>query len=97
MAEYTKGPWYVVDWGRAGVDVMADAGDEKRLRIAEIHAIDKVAHAHLIAAAPELLEACELALRDLEGIPGVLPSEARRLLRRVIAKAKGDEDDREDC
>lgn len=50
-------------------------------------------NALLIAAAPDLLSACKLALKELyaaiDSIGGVDDSEVARALREVIAKAEG--------
>lgn len=48
-----------------------------------------VAHAHLIAAAPDLLAACVFALSEFE-CPYPLREEALAGLRAAIVKAKGD-------
>lgn len=61
---HTKGPWTILVHS-AGTNelVMILAGD---MRIANMHsAKDRNANAHLIAAAPDLLEACKVALARL--------------------------------
>jgi hypothetical protein len=51
---------------------------------------NRKANAHLIAAAPELLDACDFALTILEGL-GNGRSDAANACRAAIAKAKGEE------
>ena len=93
-AQHTPGPWHVNGersiWAKndrvAKMD-QADGGGET------------LANAQLIAAAPELLEACELALEALtvtaeESVDGSRMAAtarvaAKRSLRTVIAKARG--------
>lgn len=61
----------------------ADAGDAEARRDAET-----LANARLIAAAPELLEACEAIVSSIEGGP-VEPEDAIASVRAAIAKATG--------
>ena len=90
---HSPGPWRVADGGfddrvldasNALVAGACDTADGKR------HT-GPWANARLIAAAPELLEACEEALAALttdegQGIPG-----PRSFLRQVIAQARGEQ------
>jgi len=90
-ANHTPGPWSVVELtpntvqtpsGRISVNWNATHDDGKRLNEAE-------ANARLIAAAPELLDALELALEIIEATgPGSYPV-AEEQIRAAIAKAKG--------
>lgn len=50
---------------------------------------DPYANANLIAAAPELFDACELALRELGEFYNEGQSEALRTLKAAIKKANG--------
>lgn len=67
--KHTKGPWNI-----NGFFITAKHGDRKKSVVADIdrHAWyregEATANARLIAAAPELLEACELALSGLRSI-----------------------------
>lgn len=90
---HTPGPWRVGNVDRTTPTVLSGG----RL-IAEVHDLcipsehaDDVANAHLIAAAPDLLEACLHALStvkrwDKTGIP---QPTLLRSLRDAIAKAEG--------
>ncbi len=94
MSAHTPGPWVVQ--GRDQTEVMGpdflivkvpfDAGspvtDTEGLEAAQ-------ADARLIAAAPDLLSACELALRSLEGVPADFAVRACGEIRTAIAKANG--------
>lgn len=96
MAEYTKGPWELAgDLNVMNLDVVYGSG-----RIAmmdceneELSDAELTANARLIAAAPELLEALELARDHLEvcNYEGE-EDEALAQINAVIAKAKGGED-----
>ena len=78
---YTRGPWFVgTGW--------IGAGEIKDGRvIANLHAYpygDSEANARLIAAAPELLEACKSALERMEVL--IDADEATYLDRKVFVK-----------
>lgn len=90
---HTRGPWTVAN----AVDIRNGrtfpfAVDAERTRIANIFAThpdmehESKANAYLIAAAPELLEACQSILKDGEDW---LSEDAAKMLRAAIAKAKG--------
>ena len=86
---YTKGPWsadwddsgqwYIEPLGLTGTKLRGDSGD-----------CEESANARLIAAAPELLEACKSALQvcrmvqELGGLPSTCAA-----LENAIAKAEG--------
>lgn len=62
QAKYTPGPWWV-KYTTQGFTVWANCGPTSSIRVAacgHVETFDQ-ANAHLIAAAPELLEACEVA------------------------------------
>ncbi len=86
MTQHTPGPWElsrdaVPDW-HTQITVYTEATGT---RVATV--FEREANAHLIAAAPELLAACEAALdRD-----DVADCELGDMLRAAIAKAKGSE------
>lgn len=109
MSAHTPGPWAVCDeppneyWYKGLTIGVADPGDARR--VCDVHDWglafgDEMtkANAHLIAAAPDLLAACEFALahcedfvRDqLEGT-SMLNAAMEKLnpIRAAIAKAKG--------
>lgn len=75
LPEYTPGPWSIAevrisglsqpviishDWKICTLPALSNCGGNVNERAAQI-----AANAHLIAMAPELLEACELALSTL--------------------------------
>lgn len=95
--KHTSGPWRTeseVDGRHHVVAIMADAAAEHPLIAQALHGLGRVsketalANARLIAAAPELLAACQAAEANLS------PMYSRehlvmKLLRDAIAKAEG--------
>lgn len=84
MSEFTPGPWFAAPALRGGgwhVSVSADEYDPIDLWSG--------ANARLIAAAPELLKACETALANLAPLYSSEHLVIRRL-RTAIAKATGE-------
>ena len=99
MSKHTPGPWvayrdaYYETWSvEGGGDVVADLwrlSEESHTRHPHFEDDGVEANAQLIAAAPELLSACETALEclvDWDRDDG----EAGDALRAAIAKAKGE-------
>ena len=95
--KHTPGPWVVGGpWPAVNVCYIEEEDHwesiVERWDYRDGEAPDEVkANAHLIAAAPELLEACRLALRYIEE-EGFTPEDEeaiRVLLSAVIRKAKG--------
>lgn len=86
-AKYTSGPWSRMD---NDLNVWSPAGavcQRPKITGSMSSAKNWEANARLIAAAPELLEACEKALwNSLD-----LPEHVRILLQSAIAKALGTE------
>ena len=93
MTKHTPGPWEVVG------GTIIQTADERRKWVAEVPAASSIhetfitdrANARLIAAAPQLLEACEEALsftKTMDGWAG-RESTTSRCLRAAIAKSKG--------
>jgi hypothetical protein len=92
--KHTPAPWAVWNMGR-NLTVTATGNESKKhpnegMHIATIHRPESTTHdelftanARLIAAAPELLEACKKALYALKG------REYDQYLRDAIAKAEG--------
>ena len=81
--KYTKGPWKSI--GReiwVGGELLCRSEPEESPNPNH----DNIANAHLIAAAPELLEACQLLLRT--HVPWAGPTEqSEQKARAAIAKA----------
>lgn len=90
MTKYTPGPWiaydFAADWWVANPE--DDSGP--MLRVGSDHD-RREANARLIAAAPELLEALELLLREEER--GTVCEIDRQTARTAIAKATGESHD----
>jgi hypothetical protein len=97
--KHTPGPWRVGSWydGRLPI-VVADLAD--RSIIAELTGAKRAheANAHLIAAAPDLLEALEGAQKALRKALPFLPADSESIfcgewldeINAAIAKAKGE-------
>lgn len=94
MSDYTPGPWSVSihpDKTCAALSI-GQFGDSYVEGFATIY-LNTVANSHLIAAAPELLEALEYALMLIKESPGsneVYRLAAERKALAAIAKAKGE-------
>ena len=97
---HTPGPWEVVDSPRIGPEIMAAAEQNKplheRIRICHMRWTDGLneqvearllANAHLIAAAPEMLVACQMAREEL--VFGGDWETARTKIEAAIARARG--------
>ena len=91
--QHTPGPWRSRELGSEGARIMPDYGDvrERGKTIADVRGRDTLtdfANARLIAAAPELLEACkgmiEWARRAKQANPGMEIARAKA----AIAKAR---------
>lgn len=76
----TKGKWSI-DEVFQDTFVVAESG-----RVAEVYSLKEREDAHLIAAAPELLEACKQALATIENI-GHPDGETACILRDALSKA----------
>jgi hypothetical protein len=88
---HTKGPW-IMD-GLMMVVKSASEPDKSLCMVTPYHP-DAVANANLIAAAPELIEACEAALRcglndEGSGYQEALAGKTFDIISSAIAKAKG--------
>lgn len=90
--EFTPGPWIA----RKGIRIdvirdhdsafgICDLGSETELRDADYPTDEAIANAHLIAAAPELLEVCQKLLKN------GFRREDQKLAEAAIAKALGKE------
>lgn len=91
MNKHTPGPWYPVAT-QDGMFVFKDVKDERH-KIAELFLWgEETEHnARLIAAAPEMLEALQVAYAELEnhkGVPGVV-EHVLPAIEAAIAKAEG--------
>lgn len=97
--QHTPGPWIVDSWSSSGWSVRSKIGlaiSSKRYRnelTGQEYRDEMLANAHLIAAAPELLEALEkcvdrmIKAQDVTGYPHVT---AILEAKDAIRKAKGD-------
>ncbi len=84
MAEHTPGPWRVEKYVSAVGMYCIVEPHGRSLAFTDIRANE--ADANLLAAAPDLLEACKRALRDMTEWDG---DELIPLIEAAIAKAEG--------
>ena len=94
--KHTPGPWRALhrhscgkatdEIGGLGWDIFGPPEPMLRGQFA------KAADAHLVAAAPELLAACEAALAIMDGAIGIAFPEEKAQLAAAIRKAKGEAD-----
>lgn len=108
MSGHTPGPWEVVEYGDGDSLVIHEGSSENRICFmampGKLGDFEKIkANAHLIAAAPDLLEACRRALpanvdTNNKNIPDdlVIPLDVAmgelRMLKAAIAKATQEAD-----
>lgn len=88
--QHTKGPWTVTQYGE---DVFIMTPSPMSYNIAKMQNNNRVANAHLISAAPDLLIALQDAQERLMSLPYNPLGEPDKLLvfiGGVIAKAKGE-------
>ena len=98
MSKHTPGPWVVKEWEHLDVDgsmaacgyhVVATRGKHDIVISASTIEDEDESDLHLIAAAPELLEACQLLVADYEGLNSAIGDDWYRKAKAAIAKAKG--------
>jgi len=93
-ARHTPGPWEackVGDYGDYDGQCLVVLGDD--MRVAVTLGSDKTAkaNARLIAAAPDLLEALQVMVKQFTKVPSTyLDSKARGMAHAAIAKATGE-------
>jgi hypothetical protein len=91
-AKHTPGPWRITEGHRDRIIRAIDSDGDDTV-IAEVHwwamagAAESIANARLIAAAPELLEACKFAFAAMNSEDG--RKRAEQALIAAIAKAEG--------
>lgn len=83
MSEHTKGKWKAED-GMIGDSIKVSSMNDEDICWCEPIYGQEIANARLIAAAPELLEACKLALKS-----DYLSSGIDKVIKHAIAKAEG--------
>lgn len=101
MVKHTPGPWNVME-PAANEDGIAVVGGGQPLSSEEGmvawcqrymhtdgHDTENMANARLIAAAPELLEACKVGIESID--PVTENAEVRKILRDAINRAEGQE------
>lgn len=90
--KHTAGPWKVSNYrpnqviARDPKESTYEIGDDKFCPLAMV---PEIADAHLIASAPELLEALKNIIADDEMRDGDLPQELVNMAKAVIFKAEG--------
>ena len=98
MAKHSKGPWKLDDYGpKSGNVIRFEVNAANGERICELEdpeiepggmpADEATANAELIVAAPDLYEACRLALSTC--VACGIDNATVRMLRRAISKAEG--------
>ena len=86
-AEHTPGPWEVIpnddarSWDVWGPDLSIEA---------PICDVLSEANARFIAAAPDMLEALELCIKEFKGLAGAAAVAAYNAGKAAIAKARGE-------
>lgn len=105
MSKHTPGPWFVRETGdhyskRNDIYVIGNpdgslGGDRKLALMIDTWAEEQTIHnARLIAAAPELLEACESAINNYSAYlfdsTGKHEDDTLRLLKAAVIKATGE-------
>lgn len=101
-AKYTPGPWMARQMVSGNWDICAEDGDGSTMS-----RTTSEANAHLIAAAPDLLEAAQVLLtiaeqydrdlaaigkaRNLNSAPGAMGGDPLSFARAAIAKATGEQ------
>ncbi len=83
---HTPGPWHIVRRSTVCAGDRDEIDNPIRVHVADCYGRRAEANAHLIAAAPDLLAACELAVRNLDPAPYWIGA-----LTAAIAKARGKE------
>lgn len=95
--KHTKGPWIWSYDKNENIYISPETGGDALIKIeGRLNAVDNSrnkANAHLIAASPELLEACKLAIEALRGTDpeetGRYFDREERALQDAINKAEG--------
>lgn len=89
MSKHTPGPWNIKSFGSAEIIISAPTMPYVAVASPSLHAQTGTgeSNARLIAAAPELLEACKFALDHLDPSNGA--EECREQVKKAIAKAEG--------
>jgi len=90
--DYTKGPWKIEHKPNMGRHFVHGPDNNAVCKMADSRTSEETkANAHLIASAPELLEACKRVLQAISGARnGARPAiDECRNLEQAIAKAEG--------
>jgi hypothetical protein len=91
MSKHTPGPWKIVHHAN-GLGEATQIDGANRGSVADVYgATDGVqtANAHLIAAAPDMLEALEALMSDSSTLAGNIQIESWELATAAIKKARG--------
>ena len=83
---HTPGPW-IGAWSFSFPSIFVVWSGTQRVLTADSREMPLIDDANLIAAAPELLDACRRALDVVDGIRTIVP--LRDALKSAIAKAEG--------
>ena len=102
-SKHTKGPWFFEesngdyeigvkgnDFDQRGLLSSPLVRDDEDIQDLDVPKDERLANARLIAAAPEMLEALELAKSELYAYEKSDPKGTVAMLEHLIAKAKGE-------
>lgn len=89
-SKHTPGPWDAIshDFGRKKVWEVVAGPEERTIVALNWFSTNAESDAKLIAAAPELLAACELALKDMNSWQ--ISGPGRTAIENAIKRAKGE-------
>ena len=95
MTKHTPGPWKVKDYKNSGLAVCQEIDSQEVICWSAGTKMDmsrdRLANAHLIAAAPELLESLKDVLPTLTNTVGGTATTQHKMAEKAIAKAEGHE------
>lgn len=95
MSKYTKGPWKAVKDSPLTYAIVIYSSDYDVVAVLDTDNPNDKANAQLVAAAPDLLEACEKALHVIDDLSQDILTEDNEFLSEIIdikeaiKKAKG--------
>lgn len=93
--KHTPGPWKAIEHKSVNlndyIQILAGSWDIAHNKFSARNWEEEQANARLIAAAPDLLEACQAALNDLyRQMDSQMTEETEQKVKNAIAKATGD-------
>ena len=85
---HTPGPWRVEPCTNGGMILIRADGKHGAHPQTHLQIVPE-ADARLIAAAPDLLEACKALIRSIDGVESSITTSGIQQIRTAIAKAEG--------